>query len=310
MITFARRGRVRRRGADRRPRTRLGRPGRRAVRRLHRLRGALDPVVGAARLVVVRRQPAAVLPERRSRARSRWAPVPAPLARCWSAGWRRRCAALCGYSLLAKVFPSTLASANDVRPAAGAVRLLERDRRLRAALGLAPALWAATRRTRGTVLVRALTVPAMTLMISVIALSLSRSAVLVGVVGAAAWVVFVPRRLRSALMLGARRALWRSRSWSSPWTATTSPPTTSRFRAQDAAGHAFGPVLLGVLAVSTAGRLRGEPCDGPRHGAEPVRRRIGTVLLVRVALVPVAAWWRWPLSSRGLFGEISHAWRR
>ncbi len=42
--------------------------------------------------------------------------------------------------------------------------------------------------------------------------------------------------------------------------------------------------------------------------AEPVRRRIGTVLLVLVALVPVAAIAALALSSRGLFGQISHAW--
>ena len=94
--------------------------------------------------------------------------------------------ALCVYALLAKVFPSTLASANDYG------RLLApfgywNAIGVAAALGLAPALWAATRPSGPTAL-RALTIPAMTLMITVIALSYSRSAALVGVVAVAAWV--------------------------------------------------------------------------------------------------------------------------
>jgi O-Antigen ligase len=213
---------------------------------------------------------------------------------------------LCAYSLLAKVFPATLASANDYG------RLLApfgywNAIGVCAALGLAPALWAATRRT-GPWMLRALTIPAMTLMISVIALSLSRSAALVGVVAVAMWAVVVPLRLRTALMLGVAGlcavpiviVALHSHNLSTDHI---------QLAAQDAAGHAFGPVLLGVLAVATAIGVALSYAIPRVTLAEPVRRRIGMVLLAGVALVPVVVVVVLAASSRGLFGEISHAWQ-
>ena len=214
-------------------------------------------------------------------------------------------AALCGYSLLVKVFPATLASANDYG------RLLApfgywNAIGLCAALGLAPALWAATR-TQGPVLVRALTVPAMTLMISVIALSLSRSAALVGVVAAGAWAVFVPRRLRTAMMLGLAGLCAIPIVVVALGSHNLSADNIS-LSAQDAAGHAFGPVLLGVLAASLVAGLAASHADGPRHGrrAGPAPDRDGSPRTGRAR--PGGAIAALALSSRGLFGQISHAW--
>jgi hypothetical protein len=215
-------------------------------------------------------------------------------------------AALCAYALLAKVFPTTLAPANTYG------RLLApfgywNAIGVCAALGLAPALWAATRPATPTVL-RALTIPAMTLMISVIELSFSRSAALVGVVAVAAWAAFVPLRLRTALMLGlaglcaAPIVLVASHSHNLTTDYILLP-------AQDAAGHAFGPVLLGVVVISLAVGLAASYAMPRVTVPEPVRRRVGTVLLVGVALVPVAAIGALAVSSRGLFGQISHAWQ-
>jgi hypothetical protein len=214
--------------------------------------------------------------------------------------------ALCAYSLLAKVFPATLASANDYG------RLLApfgywNAIGVYAALGLAPALWAATRRTGGWLL-RALTIPAMTLMITVIALSLSRSAAFVGVVAVAAWAAFVPGRLRTALMLGLAGLC----AIPIIVVALHSQNLTTDhvpLAAQDVAGHAFGPVLLGVLVVATAIGLAVSYTMPRVTLSEPVRRLVGTVLLVGVALVPVAVVVALAASSRGLFGQISHAWQ-
>jgi hypothetical protein len=215
-------------------------------------------------------------------------------------------AALCGYALLAKVFPTTLAPANDYG------RLLApfgywNAIGVCAALGLAPALWAATRPASPTVL-RALTIPAMTLMISVIALSFSRSAALVGVLATAAWAAVVPLRLRTALMLGLAGIC----AMPIVVVALHSHNLTSDhilLPAQDAAGHAFGPVLLGVLVASLAVGLAASHAMPRVTVPEPVRRRVGTVLLVAVALVPVAGVVALAASSRGLFGQISHAWQ-
>ncbi|MGZ4243139.1 MAG: O-antigen ligase family protein [Solirubrobacteraceae bacterium] len=214
-------------------------------------------------------------------------------------------AALCGYALLAKVFPATLAPDNTFGRLTAPFKYWNAIG-VAGALGLAPALWAATRRHRGVVL-RALTVPAMTLMISVIVLSYSRSAVLVGAVGIAIWLAFVPLRLRSALML----ALGGLIAIPIVVVALHSHDLSSdviALRAQDAAGHAFGPILLALLAASTAlgfaASLTMERVTVP----QTVRRRIGTVLVVGVALIPVAGVAALAASSRGLFGQISHAW--
>jgi hypothetical protein len=213
--------------------------------------------------------------------------------------------ALCAYSLLAKVFPSTLASGNDkgrLMAPFGYWNAIG----VAAAIGLAPALWAATRPAGSTAL-RALTVPAMTLMLSVIALSYSRSAALVGVVAVVAWVAFVPLRLRSALMLGLAGIC----ALPIVVVALHDHNLTSdgvSLPAQDAAGHAFGWVLLGIMLA--AGALGVVATLATERVAVPAaaRRRIGAVLIGLAALVPVAAVVAVAASSRGLFGEISHAW--
>jgi hypothetical protein len=214
--------------------------------------------------------------------------------------------ALCGWALLAKVFPTTLAPANSYG------RLLApfgywNAIGVCAALGLAPTLWAATRPAGGLVL-RALTIPAMMLMITVVALSFSRSALLVGVIAVAAWAAFVPLRLRTALMLGLAGLC----AIPLVVVALHSHGLTSDYvplPAQDAAGHAFGPVLLGMVVAALALGLAASHAMPRVTIAEPVRRRIGLVLIVLVALVPVAGVGALALSSRGLFGQISHAWQ-
>ncbi|HEY2321111.1 MAG TPA: O-antigen ligase family protein [Solirubrobacteraceae bacterium] len=214
-------------------------------------------------------------------------------------------AALCAYSLLAKVFPATLATDNTFGRLTAPFRYWNAIGTA-AALGLPPALWAASRRRRGVAL-RALTVPAMTLMISVIVLSYSRSAVLVGAVGIAVWLTFVPLRLRSALMLGLGGVM----AIPVVVIALHSHDLTSDLiapSAQDAAGHAFGPVLLALLAASTVlGFIASLTMDRVAV-PENVRRCIATALMIGVALLPVAAVVALAASSRGLSGQISHAW--
>jgi cytochrome c-type biogenesis protein CcmH/NrfG len=214
-------------------------------------------------------------------------------------------AALSAYSLLAKVFPATLAPANFYG------RLLApfgywNAIGVSAALGLPPCLWAATRRHGGVVL-RALTVPAMTLMISVVVLSYSRSAALVAALGVAAWLGFVPLRLRSALTLalagvGAVPIV----IWALGSHALISDHIA--LSAQDAAGHSFGLVVVVVLVVMTAAGFAASLMTDRVAVPAVARRRIGTVLVVGAALIPVAGVAAVAASSRGLFGEISHAW--
>ncbi|MGH2895319.1 MAG: O-antigen ligase family protein, partial [Solirubrobacteraceae bacterium] len=214
--------------------------------------------------------------------------------------------AVCAYALLAKVFPDTLAQGNQygrLQAPFGYWNAVG----VSGALGVAPALWAASRRS-GSVLLRGLTVPAMTLMLSVVVLSYSRSAVLVAVVAIAAWIAFVPLRLRSALML----ALAGLGALPIVIVALHSHNLTGdniAISSQDVAGHAFGPVALAaVIVVAVAGVAASLAMDRVAV-AEATRRRIGTVLVVGVALVPAAAVVALAASSRGLFGQISHAWQ-
>jgi hypothetical protein len=93
-------------------------------------------------------------------------------------------AALSGYALLVKVFPSTLdagATLGRLQAPFGYWNAIG----VSAALGLPACLWSGARRDRGRVL-RALSVPALALMISVVVLSYSRSAALVAVLAPAA----------------------------------------------------------------------------------------------------------------------------
>jgi hypothetical protein len=213
---------------------------------------------------------------------------------------------ICAYALLAKVFPDTLAQGNEygrLQAPFGYWNAVG----VSGALGLAPALWGASRRSAPLIL-RALSVPAMTLMISVVILSYSRSAVLVAVVAIAAWVAFVPLRLRSALML----ALGGLGAVPIVVVALHSHNLTSdniAVGSQDAAGHAFGPVVLGaVIVVAVAGVVASLAMERVTI-AEALRRRIGTVLIAGVSLVPIAVVVALAASSRGLFGQISHGWQ-
>jgi hypothetical protein len=214
-------------------------------------------------------------------------------------------AALSGYALLAKIFPATLAPFNVfgrlLAPfgywnAVGAG----------AALGLPAALWAASRR-EGPRLLRALSAPAITLMISVVVLSYSRSAALGAAVGIACWLAFVPLRLRTVAMLavgglGALPVIL----WALGHTALSADGVAPA--AQDAAGHTFGVILLAALVLVTAAGLGATVAIDRLHLSSRLRRGIGAVLIAGGCLIPVAGVVALAASSRGLTGEISHAW--
>ena len=214
-------------------------------------------------------------------------------------------AAVTVYSLLAKVFPATLASTNvfgRLQAPFGYWNAVG----VTAALGLPACLWAGARPSRSIAL-RALSAPAVTVLISAVVLSYSRSALLVAVVGVGGWIALAPLRLRAAAMLavGALGAipvvLWALGSH-----ALTSDAIS--LSAQDTAGHSFGVVVALVLIAATAAGLLVATASDRVALSAAARRRVGTVLIGLVALVPLVAVIALAASSRGLFGEISHAW--
>jgi hypothetical protein len=212
---------------------------------------------------------------------------------------------VCGYSLLVKVFPGTL----DQFDPLGRVNLpfgYWNAVGLLPAMALPACLWAGARRERGRVL-RALSVPAVSILLTTLVLSYSRSAVIGAVVGVGFWFAVVPLRLRAALVLvlgalGAAGAV--------AWALATHPLTDDNqvLAARTIAGHGFGLVLVLMLALTAvAGAAAAFALDRCSLGAI-ARRRAATALLVAVAALPVAGVGALAVSSRGLTGQISHIW--
>jgi tetratricopeptide (TPR) repeat protein len=212
--------------------------------------------------------------------------------------------ALSAYALLVKVFPSL-----DTTDTLGRLQApfgYWNATGLCAALGLAPCLWAGARREGGRAL-RALAVPATTILISVIVLSYSRSAVLAGIAALAVWFATVPLRLRGALVLGLGGA---GAALTSGWFLADHTLTTDNLAAvaRLGAGHSFGLVLaLTLVALAIAGVAVVTAIDG-RSVSARTSRRIGATLLVLASLVPLGGVVVLATSSRGLTGEVSHIW--
>jgi hypothetical protein len=211
-----------------------------------------------------------------------------------------------GYALLVKVFPGGLDSSDPLG------RLLApfgywNATALMAAMGIPACLWAGGRRETAGVL-RALSVPAIAILIAALVLSYSRGALLVAAVGVGAWFTVVPLRLRAALMLalgaagGAAIAAWALATHS---ISADGVPLQARV----SAGHGFGLVILVVLALTTlAGFAAAFAID--RADLSPrLRHRVGAVLVGLVALIPVGGVVSLVASTRGFTGEISHVWQ-
>jgi hypothetical protein len=235
----------------------------------------------------------------------------AALARLAPGRWRALVGAiavmsviLSAYALLAKVFPGSIA-ASDTSGRLQAPLGYWNATGVMAALGLAPCLWAWTR--AGSRSLRALAVPAVAILIAVVVLSYSRSAVLVAVLGAVGWVAFVPRRLQAVALLALSAA---GAAVIAAW-ALSRPALTSDgavLAARTSAGHTFGVVLIVTLLALTAAGFGAAVATDRVVLPERIRRRVGTALLVAAGLLPVAGVAALAASSRGLTGEISHAW--
>ena len=212
---------------------------------------------------------------------------------------------VCGYALLAKVFPATLNAGDTL----GRLRVpfsYWNATGLMAALGLPACLWAGARPDAGRAL-RAVSVPAIAVLATVLMLSYSRGALIAAVIGLGCWFVLVPLRLRAALLLalGAVGAALAS-GWALAHHAITHDGAT--LTARTSAGHTFGLVLLLMLALMLLAGVAAAYGSERVALAAPVRRRIGVVLLVLVAMVPLLGLVGVAASSRGLTGEISHVW--
>lgn len=193
--------------------------------------------------------------------------------------------AICAYALLVKVFPAAL----DPNETFGRLRApfdYWNATGLIAAMGLPPCLWIGARRERAR-LSRALAVPAVTILITAIVLSYSRGAVVVALVGLGIWFWLVPLRLRGALVLAVGAV---GGAVLSLYAIETHALTRNLvgLSSRTTAGQAFGLLLLMVLVLGAgAGVVCAFAMDRTAFPAA-TRRRIGTVLLVIVAMLPLA----------------------
>jgi O-Antigen ligase len=212
---------------------------------------------------------------------------------------------LSAYALLAKVFPGSLAAADSQGRLQAPLGYWNATGAL-AAMGIAPCLWGFTR-PDGPRVLRALALPGGSVLAAVVVLSFSRTALAIGVLTIAAWLILAPGRLRGVLLIalsGVGAAV--ICAWALGHAALSTDGAT--LGARTSAGHTFGIVLVIVVLIELAAGLVGARAVDEVRLSQPVRRRIGTVLIGLAALLPVAALVALAASSRGLTGEISHAW--
>jgi O-Antigen ligase len=212
---------------------------------------------------------------------------------------------ICGYALLTKVFPSHLGSEQITYYA----RLREpygywNATGLAAALGAVCCMWLGARRS-GHALLSALAYPAMGIMLVTLLLAYSRGALAALLLGLALWLCIVPLRLRGAVVLltgaiGAGAVV----AWDfSTATLTTDSATLAQ---RVLAGHQLGVLLAAmVLGLALAGCGIGF-LSASHHPAREARRRAGIALLSLPVLAVIALVGMLAVSSRGLYGSVSH----
>ncbi|HET6509458.1 MAG TPA: O-antigen ligase family protein [Baekduia sp.] len=210
------------------------------------------------------------------------------------------------WAVLTKVFPGALASEETY------ARLREpfdywNAVGLTAALGVPGALWLGARRT-GHGAVNALAYPIVGVQILTVMLAYSRGSLLAVAVGCAFWFLVVPLRLRgvAVLAVGAVGALAVT-GWVFAQDTLTKDGVPLDERATS--GHELGVAVLAMILVLLAIGLAmvfAAARQAPSRGA---RRRAGAVILVGVALLPVAVVVALAMSTKGLGGSITDGWK-
>jgi O-antigen ligase len=213
-------------------------------------------------------------------------------------------ALLCAYGLAFKVFPQDLptelvfARLQDPVGYWNAIGAI-------AAFALVLALWLGTRRD-GYRPLNALAYPVAALAVVTLLLSYSRGGLAAAGVGIAFWLWLAPRRLHSLLVLavgvlgGGIVAIWAFAKADLSTDKVVLP-------AREVAGAEFGVLLLAALVFLLIIGLVIEFATVFAGVGTPERRRLGTTILVSVALIPLAGMGLLAVSERGLTGSISNA---
>jgi len=216
------------------------------------------------------------------------------------------CVVISAYAVLTKVLPAAL------NPDEVYSRLSEpfgywNAVGLMAALGVPGALWLGTRRT-GHQTLNALAYPALGLLLLTILLAYSRGALFAAVVGAGFWIAAVkPRRLRAAaLVLVGATGAGLAAAWVFSHGALSDDRVALDLREQ--AGLQLAVLVVALVAVLTLVGLAVGFCAVARQPSPRARRRIGTALVVCLALVPVGLAIAAQSGKQGLADSISSRW--
>jgi hypothetical protein len=214
---------------------------------------------------------------------------------------------VCGWALLTKVFPGTLAEEEiyarlrapfDYWNAVG----------LMGALGILPLLWLGARRT-GRGAVNALAWPGIALLEVALMLAYSRGALLALAVGLVFWFSVVPLRLRSAVvLLGATAGAAPVIGWAFAMTGLNTDRLPIAVRGDT--GHELGALLLLMLVVLLAVGLGAGFLAAERPASPRAKKIAGRALLGVLAAVPVIALIALASAPGGVDGQVSKGWDR
>ena len=207
-----------------------------------------------------------------------------------------------GYALASRVWPGSLAE-NEVSNRLGAPFDYWNAVGSVAAMAVPILLWLGSRKG-GSSTARTLAYPLMGACMVAIALTQSRGAAAAAAIGAVAWFVLVPLRLRSLPVLlfpfaGAVAV--------SAWALSKDPFTQALqpLSAKEAVAGDFGALVLLMLVLLMLAGAVVEAGSARRVPSPRLRRRIGVAAVAFACLVPLAAITSVAFSDRGIGDRIS-----
>jgi tetratricopeptide (TPR) repeat protein len=175
-----------------------------------------------------------------------------------------------------------------------------------AAMAMPLCLWLGTR-DQSRRLVNALAWPLLGLFAVTMLLSFSRGSIVAAVVGIAAWLAVVPRRLRSlAVLVPSSIAAAVVTAWAFGQSALTDDRVALADRKD--AGIEFGLMLAALVAVLLVAGIAIQRRAERRPLSEQARRRIGASAIALVAASPLLVIGALAFSDRGIGGTISDRW--
>jgi tetratricopeptide (TPR) repeat protein len=172
-----------------------------------------------------------------------------------------------------------------------------------AAMGIVPALWLGVRR-EGSQLGRVLAAPALGILIATVLITQSRGALAAGAIACVLWLVLVPLRLRSLVLLAVATA------GSAPvvaWALSKEPFLQGgrSLEGREAVAGDFGLLLLAMVLTLLVAGCAILAVQSRLRPTVRARNRAGLAVAVLIAVVPLVALGSVALSDRGLGGTVS-----